>query len=229
MKIRTLIFMTSMLSVLMAPQCGVQAGSFDTPAQHTQAGQNTAPTTTSRWMNPLSLLATVATQTYASFSYYTGRGSTVVPFDDTRDAQELIELFNANRYWLTLDPTYNVDNMIAFRSSEGTQQSAGELHIKVVRENGMLAGFIAYRVKYSTVGEVIFLAVDEKCRGKGYGEKLLAHAIKDMQEMGAQMVELVTRTNNTAAQKLYTRCSFRELSRNYHYGVVSLRYMPSAE
>lgn len=226
MKMRTLASIMGMGLVIMLCQKNLLAGNFDTQENPAQSSQNT---TTSAWRSPLSALAAVASSAYSTYCYYTGIDAQVVPFDDAHDMQDVINLFNANRYWLTLDPACSIENILAFKSIDGTQNRAGELHIKVVRERGNLVGFAAYRMKHSAVGEVIFLAINPEYRGKRYGEKLLAYAVKDMQTMGAHIIEITTRINNDAAQKLYTRFGFKEFNRNYRFWLVSLQYALSSE
>jgi ribosomal protein S18 acetylase RimI-like enzyme len=226
MKMRILASIMGMGLVGALSQQNVLAGNFDTHEQHAQSRQNTS---TSVWRSPLSALAAVASNAYLTYCYYTGIDANVVSFDDARDMQDVVDLFNANRYWLTLDPTCSIENILAFRSVDGTQNGAGELHIKVVRERGNLIGFAAYRMKSSAVGEIIFLAINPVYRGKRYGEKLLADAVQELQERGAQIVELATRINNDAAQKLYIRFGFKQYACNYHYGIVSFQYAPLVE
>ena len=62
----------------------------------------------------------------------------------------------------------------------------------------------------SSLGTLLFIDVNPEFRGKEqrYAERLLRYAIDQMKMMGAASVELVTRTDNEPAQRLYKRVGF---------------------
>jgi ribosomal protein S18 acetylase RimI-like enzyme len=150
----------------------------------------------------------------------------IVLFDEARDTREVIQLFEADRYWLTSTPGYSVENMLKFKSPDGDAHAGGKLRIKVLREHGKLIGFTAYYMLRLGVGKVLFVGVNKEYRGKRYGEQLLAHAVKELQKMGAQVVQLTTRTDNVPGQKLYRRFGFDETGRDDTYGLVFFEYRP---
>jgi ribosomal-protein-alanine N-acetyltransferase len=68
-----------------------------------------------------------------------------------------------------------------------------------------------------TKGRLLFLAVDQDFRGKGYG-KILAHrAMKELFNMGADHIALWTRVSNLPAQKIYREIGFKEIFEDNGY------------
>ncbi|KAA0235249.1 MAG: GNAT family N-acetyltransferase [Actinobacteria bacterium] len=52
--------------------------------------------------------------------------------------------------------------------------------------------------------------VDESCRGKGIGEALNRAAIKRAEQAGARTIDLTSRPNREAANRLYRRMGFEQ-------------------
>jgi len=75
---------------------------------------------------------------------------------------------------------------------------------------------------------LLFLAVGQEFRGKGFGEQLVRYVLKEFSNMGASRVRLVTRTTNFPAHRLYNRIGFHEVERRedgfvyFEYNVSSL-------
>lgn len=101
----------------------------------------------------------------------------------------------------------------------------GTLKVKVIRDQSQLVGFTAYYMKARDVGQLLFIVVDDNFRGKRYGQILLEHGINQLKKMGARKVDLVTRTTNIRAQKLYKRVGFK-LVRDDGAGFVYFEYVP---
>jgi ribosomal protein S18 acetylase RimI-like enzyme len=173
------------------------------------------------------VMALLAVCIGAGLWYVQRTPQTILPFNNARDTRDIIELFEADRYWLTSTPGYSVENMLKYKSPDGDVQAGGKLRIKVLREHGKLIGFTAYYMLRLGIGKVLFVGVNKEYRGKRYGEKLLAHAVQELQKMGAQVVQLTTRTDNVSGQKLYRRFGFDETGRDDTYGLVFFEYRPS--
>jgi ribosomal protein S18 acetylase RimI-like enzyme len=135
----------------------------------------------------------------------------IYDFDDARDTQEILNLFEANWHWLVATPDYSPAYMLKYRAPNQTPLSHGKLSIKVLREKDTFVGFIAYYKKKPQEGFILFVAVKEEFRGKRYAEKLIHYAINDMKEQGVKSVWLITRLSNARAQALYRRLGFYEL------------------
>ena len=88
----------------------------------------------------------------------------------------------------------------------------------VAEENGQVVGYITTRLdRYTGIGRIPNLAVDEPCRGRGCGSTLIHHAVKWMRGQGMAMAKIETLAQNDGGQALYPRCGFREVARQIHY------------
>jgi len=143
----------------------------------------------------------------------------IVNFIEERDAKDIIQLFDKNRYWLIAASPhehslardeYSPEFMLKYRTMDRNPANFGKLVIKVLRERDKFAGFTAYYKKSFYRGFLLFVAVESSFRGKGYGEKLTRYAIQDLFSMGVGVVELLTRTNNVKARSLYKKIGFKE-------------------
>lgn len=144
-----------------------------------------------------------------------GRGP-IYAYEEQRDFPAMLDLFERNLYWLTPYPdSSNFKFYMKYKTHSYNPLDFGKMKIKVLRERNQLVGFITYYMDTPTIGDILFLVVDEQFRGKRYGQKLLEYAINDLVSMGAQTIELVTRPENKAGHKLYERVGFYETGRNH--------------
>ncbi|MEN8841547.1 MAG: N-acetyltransferase [Octadecabacter sp.] len=65
--------------------------------------------------------------------------------------------------------------------------------------------------------EVLTLASDPHCQGKGLATRNLERALRILAHQGVQDVFLDAAEDNIPARALYTRCGFTEFSRRYNY------------
>ena len=122
--------------------------------------------------------------------------------------------FKENWYTLIATPTYDVDFMLEKKAPNDREpQFFGKMAIKMLYEDNRPIGFITYYMQTSYQGDVLFLVIDKHHRGKRCGEKLLNYAFNELKKQGAKTVKIFTRTENTSAQKLYTRIGFVETHR----------------
>jgi len=145
-------------------------------------------------------------------------------YDVARDYKQAIELFERNRYWLTADPNSPVEYSFSTLSPNRDPRYHGLMTVKVLRSNGDLVGFVAYYMKSPVFGFVLYLAIDERYRGRKLADQLMKHAISDLVSRGAQRIELITRPTNISAQRVYERLGFHELGRDNTY--VFYEYRP---
>lgn len=137
--------------------------------------------------------------------------SQISDFQDTRDTQDLLKIFETDRYWLISSEDYDPLHALQTRSpNKRDSKYFGKLHIKVLRENDQLVGFVAYYMKNFFIGQLLFLAVKPEFRGKGYAQKLMKYAVDDMKKQGASIITLVTRTSNVSAQAVYKKLGFTQ-------------------
>lgn len=133
----------------------------------------------------------------------------ITDFNDSRDTQDVLKLFEKDRYWLISSEDYDPAWALATRSpNKRDSRYFGKLNIKVLRENEQFVGFVAYYMKNFFLGQLLFLGINPDFRGKGYAQQLMKYAIEDMKKMGASMITLVTRTSNISAQAVYKKMGF---------------------
>jgi len=135
-------------------------------------------------------------------------------FNDQRDTQEILNIFKRDRYWLLASEDYSPEFMLKHHAPNQELKYMGRLNIKVMHEKERFVGFTAYYMKTPEFGFLLFLAVNPEFRGKKYAEKLLKYALEQMKTMGAEYVQLCTRTDNMPAQGLYRRVGFHEISKD---------------
>lgn len=138
----------------------------------------------------------------------------IYTYNAQTDRQEIVDLFEQDRYWLTSNPDSDVGVMLDTKSPNKQLRYRGALNIDVLRKNNNFIGFTAYYKKTETDGFLLFVAVKKEFKGKRYGAKLVNHAVEQLFKLGAQKVKLVTRTNNLRAINLYTRLGFTETLRD---------------
>lgn len=87
-----------------------------------------------------------------------------------------------------------------------------------VTDEGNVAGYITTRLdRFTKIGRIPNLAVDEQFRGCGLGSQLIDHAIAWMREQGMAMAKIETLVQNERGQALYPRFGFQEVARQIHY------------
>ena len=136
-------------------------------------------------------------------------------YQEPRDTKEIIDLMAKDRYWLIASPEYSVEEMLKKRSPNPDEaEYQGKLNIKVLHDQNKFIGFAAYYLKNFYTGQVLFLAVKDEFRGKGYGKQLMEYTLNDLKQQGAAMAFLVTRVSNASAQALYNKVGFTEAQRD---------------
>ncbi len=144
-----------------------------------------------------------------SWYCYADRGS-LVDFVYERDAREVLEIFEKDRYWLTSTPSYDADYMLKTHSPNKNVLYYGKLQIKVLREQGAVAGFTCYYMKPGDIGFILFVAVAERFRNKGYAKKIVRYVINQFKHLGAKRINMLTRDTNYPAQRAYESVGFTQ-------------------
>lgn len=88
--------------------------------------------------------------------------------------------------------------------------SKDDARFYVLRDNEKLLGYIGAN---NICGEVYItnVAVNENCRGKGYGKRLVNHLVKQAESENALFVTLEVRKSNESAIGLYENCGFKKV------------------
>ena len=151
---------------------------------------------------------------YQAVQKYTAEHGAIRSYDAGQDEAFIKNEFKENWYTLIATPTYDVDFMLQKKAPNDREpQFFGKMAIKMLYEDKCPIGFITYYMQTSYQGDILFLVIDKNHRGKRNGEKLLNYAFNELKKQGAKTVKIFTRTENTSAQKLYTRIGFVETHR----------------
>jgi ribosomal protein S18 acetylase RimI-like enzyme len=97
--------------------------------------------------------------------------------------------------------------------------SAQGTSLLVAREGDTVLGMltlVVYSVPTGTRGWIHDVVVDEFARGRGVGEALTAEALRLAGAAGAISVELTTRPEREAANRLYQRLGFERRTTNVY-------------
>lgn len=88
----------------------------------------------------------------------------------------------------------------------------------VAESAGEVVGYVTTRLdRFTGIGRIPNLAVDERFRGHGIGTRLIQHAVEWMRGQGMAMAKIETLEQNARGQALYPRCGFREVARQIHF------------
>ncbi|HOF20297.1 MAG TPA: GNAT family N-acetyltransferase [Bacteroidales bacterium] len=92
-------------------------------------------------------------------------------------------------------------------------------------ENGDIRGILTlvrYDIPTGTKFWIEDVVVDESQRGKGYGRGLMIHAIRFAESHGARKIDLTSRPERIAANRLYQDLGFIRRETNFY------RYLPES-
>jgi ribosomal protein S18 acetylase RimI-like enzyme len=137
----------------------------------------------------------------------------IYDYNEQRDTSFILDIFQKDWYWLVAEGSdFSPEFMLHYQMSPEGPDIGKEI-IKVMYKGNDPVGFVTYRKKKFSIGDIHFLAVKEEFRSKGYGFSLLKYAIKDLLSRGCRMITLATRTNNYSGQKIYKKAGFKETQR----------------
>lgn len=145
------------------------------------------------------------------------------PYIDARDREDVIKVFTDNYYLLNCNPyEWALPEFLSQLDAEtrpDSERPYNTLRFSVYRKGGKTIGFVAYNLLIENMreGKLLYLAVDKDARGQGVGSALIKEAIRQLRAHGAQLIKVVTTTNNKITQKLYPAIGFKEVSRDLEY------------
>lgn len=143
-------------------------------------------------------------------------------YEHAKDYRPLVKLINDNMFWVSETPDLSAEKVLTFKAPSNDMSRAGEVNIDVIEAEKTTAGFIAYYKKNHDHGFVWLLAVDKNFRGRGFGERLLAHAIINLKQEKASYITLAVRSINKPAISLYKKLGFTEKTRDDDRGIITM-------
>jgi ribosomal protein S18 acetylase RimI-like enzyme len=151
----------------------------------------------------------------------------IYELDKNRDSAFIIKAFKDDWHWLVEGTSFSPQQMLETRGYPQNGLIRNNLSIKAGYEDGKPTGFVAYYMKSMFGGRILFIWVAPEFRSKRWGRRLLDYAVQDLLKRGATRIELVTRIDNEASQRLYNRYGFKEFNR--YAGFVEFEYKPGAK
>lgn len=150
----------------------------------------------------------------SSYYWFFVSQTPIYEYNPEQDRAALCDIFNQNFYWLTTETDegkalLSFERNLDTRSSSSQWMDQGNLKVKVYRVDGCVAGFVAYHKVSGLLAKILYIAVHDDYRRRGYAEFLLQHAFDDLRSQGFTRVELVTRVVNKHAQGLYKKFGFK--------------------
>jgi len=158
-----------------------------------------------------------------AYWYQNRSQDSILDFNPERDTAFILDSFKRDWYWLVEGDDYSPEYLLKYKASSQKPEHIGNVTIKVGYHDKKPVGFVVYFMKNFYLGDLRFIDLNPEFRSQGWAYKLLDYAVKDLIKRGAVKIELVTRTTNFSAQKLYTRYGFRESSRDG--GFVYFEYL----
>jgi ribosomal protein S18 acetylase RimI-like enzyme len=90
--------------------------------------------------------------------------------------------------------------------------------VLVAEREGKIVGYITVTLNTETgLGRIPNMAVDERCRGMGIGQRLITAAFDYMRAEGMKHAKIETLDQNPVGQHLYPKMGFVEVARQVHY------------
>lgn len=121
-----------------------------------------------------------------------------------RDREFILDQFKENWYWLISSPDYDIKYALDNRAPNKYEpQLKGKMKIRVLYADGKPAGFSSFYMRNAVQGDILFIEVDKRFRGKGYAVQLVNDVFAELKKMGAKIAKWVTRPGNKKSRGLY--------------------------
>ena len=86
----------------------------------------------------------------------------------------------------------------------------------VIEENDIVVGYVGANSVLDE-GEILLVAVDSNCRGKGYGKALVNTLLDEFSSKDIKVVFLEVRKSNATAIACYQKCGFYKIAERARY------------
>ncbi len=96
-------------------------------------------------------------------------------------------------------------------------------HVFIIREDGHIVATGTLCVMHTlefTIAGVESVVVSSKCRGRGYGKKLMEHIITEANKLGVRSTHLTSNPRRVAANNLYLGIGFVKYETNCYVMMV---------
>jgi ribosomal protein S18 acetylase RimI-like enzyme len=115
--------------------------------------------------------------------------------------------------------------LLADPSKDSIDKYIHNSDIYIARINGKVVGEYVLLTRSQSTIELMNIAVDEECQGKGIGEQLLLDAIAKAKNKGVKRIEVGTGNSSLVPLALYKKCGFKivDIEKDYfvkHYSEV---------
>ncbi len=144
------------------------------------------------------------------FTMFNRNNTGIFDYNPKTDREFILNIFAKNWYWLVSENSVDFSAEYMLDNKASSRDRTQDLNIKVYYEKDQPIGFVAYFMLASHYGRILFIAIEDKYRGKGYSKKLINYAIEDLRKKKASIITLTIRTNKKAARALYTSIGFKE-------------------
>lgn len=84
----------------------------------------------------------------------------------------------------------------------------GRCYTATAADGAVIGVYVLLPTRPGTV-ELVNVAVREDCHGRGYGKRLVLHAVGQARESGFKTIEIGTGSTGVAQLALYQKCGFR--------------------
>ena len=91
------------------------------------------------------------------------------------------------------------------------------VHVYVIRDDGHIVATGTLCIKHTlefTIADIESVVVSSKCRGRGYGKKLMAAMVEVAKKMNVHHIQLTSNPARVAANRLYQELGFERYETN---------------
>jgi dTDP-4-amino-4,6-dideoxy-D-galactose acyltransferase len=144
----------------------------------------------------------------------------VAPYDTSMPVADLerLALQCGEHSRFRVDPRFPRDKFVALYTTWIHRSLCKELadEVLTIRQGQHVVGMVTLSNENDR-GNIGLIAVDESCRGKGYGEMLVRAAQVWFVAQGLAACQVVTQADNLAACRLYAKCGYTVERTEYYY------------
>lgn len=135
----------------------------------------------------------------------------VEDFDENRDMGQVTEIFKSDWNRLYIGRPFNLD-LVKLLLAKDTIPSATKKWIKVLRHKDETVGFATYyffNERSPKEGYMEIGGLNESVRSQGIGSYYFPLILKELEDMGSEILTVFVKKDNTVAHKLYEKFGFK--------------------